>query len=116
LREWRRNKIDRSRFLEAKRRYRGKCREKKKQKREREEKEIKEIRTEREVWKYINQKRKKKESVNEVNASFNARMGRVLHETAGRKGGRRRGGYTNEGEADGAGGNRNHSGEGRDAE
>jgi hypothetical protein len=30
LREWRRNKIDRSRFLEAKRRYRERCREKKK--------------------------------------------------------------------------------------
>jgi hypothetical protein len=50
LREWRRNKIDRSRFLEVKRRYRERRREKKKQKREREEKEIKEIRTEREVW------------------------------------------------------------------
>jgi hypothetical protein len=44
LREWRRNKIDRSRFLEAKRRYRESCREKKKQKKEREEKEIKEQR------------------------------------------------------------------------
>jgi hypothetical protein len=31
LREWRRNKIDSSRFLEAKRRYRERCREKKKQ-------------------------------------------------------------------------------------
>jgi hypothetical protein len=41
------------------------CREKKKQKGEREEKEIKEIRTEREVWKYINRERKKKESVSE---------------------------------------------------
>jgi hypothetical protein len=58
LREWRRNKIDRSRFLEVKRRYRERCREKKKQKRERKEKEIKEIRTEREVWKYINRERK----------------------------------------------------------
>jgi hypothetical protein len=65
LRGWRRNKIDRSRFLEAKRRYRERCREKKKQKREREEKEIKEIRTEREVWKYINRERKKKEPVSE---------------------------------------------------
>jgi hypothetical protein len=35
LREWRRNKSDRSRFLEAKRRYRETCREKKKQMRER---------------------------------------------------------------------------------
>jgi hypothetical protein len=65
LREWRRNKIDRIRFLEAKRRCRERCREKKKQKREREEKEIKEIRTEREVWKYINRESKKKEPVNE---------------------------------------------------
>jgi hypothetical protein len=65
LREWRKNKIDRSRLLEAKRRYRNRCREKKKQKREREEKEIKEIRPEREVWKYTNRERKKKESVNE---------------------------------------------------
>jgi hypothetical protein len=65
LRGWRRNEIDRSRFLEAKRRYRERCREKKKQKREREEKEIKEIRTEREVWKYINRERKKKEPVSE---------------------------------------------------
>jgi hypothetical protein len=102
LREWRRNKIDRSRFLEAKRRYRERCREKKKQKREREEKEIKEIRTKREVWKYINRERKKN----------NTRMGRVLHETAGREKERRRGGNTNEREADGAGGNRNHSGRG----
>ncbi|KAH0821572.1 hypothetical protein GEV33_001219 [Tenebrio molitor] len=65
LRGWRRNKIARSRFLEAKRRYRERCREKKKQKREREEKEIKEIRTEREVWKYINRERKRKEPVSE---------------------------------------------------
>ncbi|KAH0809508.1 hypothetical protein GEV33_013282 [Tenebrio molitor] len=48
LREWRRNKIDRSRFLEAKRRYRERCREKKK-----------------EVYTYINRERKKKESVSE---------------------------------------------------
>jgi hypothetical protein len=41
LRAWRTNKIDRSRFLEAKRRYRERCREKTKQGREREEKEIK---------------------------------------------------------------------------
>jgi hypothetical protein len=54
LREWRRNKIDRSRFLEAKRRYRERSREKKIQRRGREEKAIKEIRAEREVWKYIN--------------------------------------------------------------
>ncbi|KAJ3632437.1 hypothetical protein MTP99_009448 [Tenebrio molitor] len=65
LREWRRNKIDRSKFLEVKRRYRERCREKKKQKREREKKEIKKMRTEREVWKYINRERKKKESVSE---------------------------------------------------
>jgi hypothetical protein len=65
LREWRRNKIDRSRFLEVKRRYRERCREKKKQKREWQGKEIKEIRTEREVWKYINREGKKKESVSE---------------------------------------------------
>jgi hypothetical protein len=39
-------------------------------------------------------------------------MGRVLHETAGREKGRRRGGNTNEREADGAGGNRNHIGRG----
>jgi hypothetical protein len=65
LREWKRTKIDRNRFPEAKRRYlqRERCREKKNQKREWEEKEIKEIRTEKEVWKYINRERKKKESV-----------------------------------------------------
>jgi hypothetical protein len=65
LREWKRTKIDRNRFLEAKRRYlqRERCREKKNQKREWEEKDIKEIRTEKEVWKYINRERKKKESV-----------------------------------------------------
>jgi hypothetical protein len=39
-------------------------------------------------------------------------MGKVLHETAGREKGRRRDRNTNEGEADGAGGNRNHSGRG----
>jgi hypothetical protein len=56
LREWKRTKIDRNRFQEAKRRYlqKERCREKKNQKREGEEKEIKEIRTEKEVWKYIN--------------------------------------------------------------
>jgi hypothetical protein len=41
------------------------CREKKKQKGEKKEKELKEIRTEREVCKYINRERKKKESVSE---------------------------------------------------
>jgi hypothetical protein len=61
LREWNRTKMDRNRFLEVKRRYRERCRERKKQKGDREEKGIKEIRTE------------------------NARMVRVLHETAGRK-------------------------------
>jgi hypothetical protein len=65
LRELRGNKINRSRFLEAKRKYRERFREKKKQKREREEKEIKEIRTEKEVWKYINRERKKKEPVSD---------------------------------------------------
>jgi hypothetical protein len=108
LREWTRNKIDRSRFLGVKRRYRERCREKKKQKREREEKEIKEIRTEREVWKYINQGKEKGISERGNN---NARMGRVLYETGGREK-RRRDGNTNEGEADSAGGNRNHSGRG----
>jgi hypothetical protein len=63
LREWRRNKIDRHRFLDVKRRYRERCEEKRKLGREREEKEIKEIRTEKEVWKYINRERKQKESV-----------------------------------------------------
>jgi hypothetical protein len=53
--------MDRNRFLEVKRRYRERCRERKKQKGDREEKGIKEIRTE------------------------NARMVRVLHGTAGRK-------------------------------
>jgi hypothetical protein len=44
--------------------YKERCREKKKKpRREKGEKEIKEIRTEREVWKYINRERKKKESV-----------------------------------------------------
>jgi hypothetical protein len=105
LTEWRRNKIDRSRFLDAKRRYRDRCREKKKQRREREEKETKEIRTEREVWKYINRERKQKESVSEE-------ITMPEWETAGREKRRRRGRITNEGEADGAGGNRNHSGRG----
>jgi hypothetical protein len=41
LRKWRRNKIDRGRFLEAKTRYRERRREKKKQRREKKEKEIK---------------------------------------------------------------------------
>jgi hypothetical protein len=48
----------------------------------------KKIRTKREVWKYINRERKKKESVSEE-ITINARMGRVLHETAGREKGRR---------------------------
>jgi hypothetical protein len=65
LREWKRGKINRNSFLVAKRRYRERCREKKKQEWEREEKEMKEIRTEKEVWKYINRERKKKESVSE---------------------------------------------------
>jgi hypothetical protein len=101
--EWRRNKIDRSRFLEGKRRYRERCREKKKQKREREKKEIKEIRIKKEVRKYINRESKKKESVNEKI---------TMQETAGREKGRRRGRNTNKEEANGAGGNRNHSGRG----
>jgi hypothetical protein len=42
----------------------------------------------------------------------NTRMERVLHETAGREEGRRKDGYTKEREADGDGGNRNHSGRG----
>jgi hypothetical protein len=90
-REWRKNKIDRSRFLDAKRRYRERCIEKKKQKKEREEKEIKEIRTEREVWEYINRERKKKESMSEE-ITVHTRMGRVLHETAGREKGRKKAG------------------------
>jgi hypothetical protein len=75
----------------VKKRYTERYKEKKKQGRERKEKEIKKIRTEREVWKYINRERKKKESVSEE-ITINARMGRVLHETAGRdkRKGRRR--------------------------
>jgi hypothetical protein len=60
LREWRRNKIDRNRFLEMKRSYRERCREKNRQQREGKEKEIKEISTEKEVWKYINRERKER--------------------------------------------------------
>jgi hypothetical protein len=44
----------------------------------------------------------------------NARMGRVLRESAGRENGRRKGRNTNEGETDGARGNRNHSRRGRE--
>jgi hypothetical protein len=109
LRKWRRNKIDRGRFLEAKTRYRERRREKKKQRREKKEKEINKIRTEREVWKYINRQRKKKESVSE---EITMQEWEVLHQTAGREKGRRRGRNTQEGEADGAGGNINHSGRG----
>jgi hypothetical protein len=83
--------------------------EKKKQRREKDEKEINEIRTEREVGKYINRQRGKGISERGKN---NARMGRVLHKTAGREKGRRRGRNTHEGEVDGAGGNINHSGRG----
>ncbi|KAH0812146.1 hypothetical protein GEV33_010644 [Tenebrio molitor] len=59
LREWKRTKIDRNRFQEAKRRYlqKERCREKKNQKREGEEKEIKKIRTEKE-WGNKMQERK----------------------------------------------------------
>jgi hypothetical protein len=83
----------------VKKRYTERYKEKKKQGRERKEKEIKKIRTEREVWKYINRERKKKESVSEE-ITINARMGRVLHETAGRDKRRRRGRNTNEGESE----------------
>jgi hypothetical protein len=110
LREWRRNKIDRSRFLEGKRRYRERCREKKKQKREREKKEIKEIRTKKEVRKYINRERKKQESVNEkiTLQEWEECFVKLLEE----RNGRRKGRNTNKEEANGAGGNRNHSGRG----
>jgi Fic family protein len=96
--------------LEAKRRYRERCREKKKQKREREEKEIKEIRTEREVWKYINRERKKKEPVSEkiTIQEWEEYFMKLLE---GRKE-EGKGGNTKEREADGDGGNRNHSGRG----
>jgi hypothetical protein len=48
VRECKRTKINRNTLLQAKRRYKERCREKK-QKGEREEKELKEIKTEKEV-------------------------------------------------------------------
>jgi hypothetical protein len=54
----------------------------------------------------IDKPREKEKGISE-RENNNARIGRVLHETPGR-GGRN----TNEGEADGAGGNRNHNGRG----
>jgi hypothetical protein len=56
----------------------------------------------------IHKPREKEKGISE-RGNNDARRGRVLHETAGREKGRRRGGNTNEGEADGAGGNGNHS-------
>jgi hypothetical protein len=55
----------------------------------------------------IHKPREKEKRISE-RRNNNARMGRVLHETAGRKK-RRKGRNTNEGEADDAGGNRNHT-------
>jgi hypothetical protein len=61
LREWRRNKINRNRFLEMKRSYREKDAERRIDRKGRgKEKNIKEIRTEKEVWKYINLERKER--------------------------------------------------------
>jgi hypothetical protein len=55
----------------------------------------------------IHKPREKEKRISE-RRNNNARMGRVLHETAGRKK-RRKGRNTNEGEADDAGGTRNHT-------
>jgi hypothetical protein len=54
-------------------------------------------------------KPREKEKGTSERGNNNTIMGRVLHETAGREEGRRKGGNTNEREADGDGGNRNHS-------
>jgi hypothetical protein len=59
----------------------------------------------------IDKPREKEKGISE-RENNNARIGRVLHETAGREKRKRRGRNTNEGEADGAGGNRNHNGRG----
>jgi hypothetical protein len=62
LGEWKRTHINRNSFLEAKRRYKERC-ERRRSRGGRGRRN--EIRTEKKVWKYINRKRKKKESVRE---------------------------------------------------
>jgi hypothetical protein len=61
----------------------------------------------------IHKPREKEKGISE-RGNNNARLGRVLHETAGREKGRRKRRNRNEEEADGAIGSRNHSRRGRE--
>jgi len=57
---WRKEKIERGRYLEEKKRYKAVIEKVQKEKRAREEEKLKNMKREAEVWKYINKKRRKK--------------------------------------------------------
>ncbi|XP_020297296.1 trichohyalin-like [Pseudomyrmex gracilis] len=60
--KWKSDKISRQEYLEQKKEWRRYMEKKKIEKREEEEKTLKRIRTEAEVWKFINKRRKKRET------------------------------------------------------
>ena len=63
--DWKKEKIDRLRFVETRKELRGMCREKEEKKQKEVEEEIKNIKKEGEAWKIINRMRKKKEGISE---------------------------------------------------
>lgn len=56
-------------YIEKRKRYKEYLKEKRKEHREEEEKELRSLRSEKDVWKFINKKRRKKMQMNENNIS-----------------------------------------------
>jgi len=54
---WRKRKIERSRYIEERKKFKAVLEEVQKEKRTREEEELKNMKREAEIWKYINKKR-----------------------------------------------------------
>lgn len=65
MRRWRREGGEGIRYREEKRRYKEVCEEKQKNELERWEKEVKEANTEKQIWKIVNRKRKRRRRVTE---------------------------------------------------
>ncbi|KAF5279949.1 hypothetical protein FQR65_LT15131 [Abscondita terminalis] len=59
LRKWKRGTMDKEKYLEQRREYKRVCERKKRGGKEQEERVIREIKTEEDVWKYLNKKKKR---------------------------------------------------------
>lgn len=65
LREWRRGKIERKRYIEEKSKYKERCERKNREKKEKRIREIGKIKRETKLWKMVKRERRGRSKINE---------------------------------------------------